>query len=479
MDQFLTGPPGQNFNVNAPPPMSFPPAVLGVASLAQLVRERRERVLWVGESGAVTWGEFGMLVEDCRQRAHAAGVSWGSLVVTPGAGAIKALAWMFGIAAAGGIVLPLRDERRGEIDAWKQFIAVEWSVDGSELIRHGRGRWSDRAAALVEALKERGHPGLVLATGGTTGIPKVMLHDLVSLWSTVPLRPTDSPRRILPLMKLDHIGGLDALWRALAAGHIVVDSPAPFSVANVADVIFRHRVEVLPATPSFLNLLLLGNVVRTHDLSSLRTVPYGAELMSPALLARLRRALPEVEFVERFGTSETGALPVIATENGLELRTGANQFEWSIRDGELWIRSPARALGYLAGDSGSFEALGWFRSGDLAVRNEDGSIRVVGRRTELINVGGEKVLPSVVESALLEHPRVADCRVSGRMNAVLGQVVTADLVWTGPETDPLVVKRILHDFVVAVLPKSHLPVAVRLCHSIDSTDNLKKSRRSC
>jgi acyl-CoA synthetase (AMP-forming)/AMP-acid ligase II len=194
------------------------------------------------------------------------------------------------------------------------------------------------------------------------------------------------------------------------------------------------------------------------------------------LLERLRTALPQVEFIQRFGTSETGALPVRNIGDGLVLREGQAGFAWKIVDDELWIQSPARALGYLSGNAGGFDASGWFRTGDLAERLADGTVRVLGRREQLINVGGEKVLPGEVESVLLTHPLVADCRVSPEPNAVLGQVVAAEIVWRGPERDAVTVKRLLHAFVSGLISRQKLPVVIRLVEAIDSTRNLKKFR---
>jgi len=243
----------------------------------------------------------------------------------------------------------------------------------------------------------------------------------------------------------------------------------------VAAAIARHRVAVLPATPSFLNLLLLSDSAGKHDLSSLRIVPYGAEPMPDGLLTRLRARLPEVEFIQKFGTSETGALPVKGGGPRLILPAPGPDFAHRILDGELWISSPARALGYLSGQPGGFEPAGWFRTGDLAEEQSDGSLRILGRCSEIINVGGEKVLPGMVEGILLAHPLVADCRVFAQANAVLGQMVAADVVWRGPEKDAVQVKRLLHVF-GASSPKCHLPAVVRLVKSIDTTWNLKKIR---
>jgi non-ribosomal peptide synthetase component E (peptide arylation enzyme) len=140
------------------------------------------------------------------------------------------------------------------------------------------------------------------------------------------------------------------------------------------------------------------------------------------------------------------------------------------------VQSPARALGYLSGNANGFDPSGWFRTGDLAERLADGTVRVLGRREELINVGGEKVLPGEVESMLLTHPLVADCRVGAEPNAVLGQVVAAEVVWRGPERDAVVVKRLLHNFAAGLIARQKLPTVVRLVEALDSTRNLKKLR---
>ena len=316
----------------------------------------------------------------------------------------------------------------------------------------------------------------MLATGGTTGAPKLVLHDLAVLLAAIPLR-TGRACRMMPLMRFDHIGGLDMAWRALAGGQILVGPPPVLSPEAVAARVARHAVQVLPATPSFLNLLLLAGLDLEGQFSALKVVPYGAEPMPEGLLKRLRAALPSVEFVQRFGTSETGTLPVRDCGSGLVLDASKPGFEWKIVAGELWVRSPSRGLGYLSGgDNARFADNGWFETGDLAVALSDGSVRILGRRAELINVGGEKVLPSSVEAVLLAHPLMIDCRVRAGANALLGEVVAVDVVWREKDDDLLTIKRSLRDFATSLLPKSHLPTVVRRVAVIETTSNFKKNR---
>jgi len=448
---------------------------LAVDDIRILAGQRARRKLWISDAGRFTWAQFGVAVEAVRRQCEAAGVVPGEIVVTPGDSTFDALAWFFGAAASGAIVAPLRWERLGEFHAWKDFLKIGWRVWEGRIVRVREGAMSPVAERLVEELRLRQQPGLILATGGTTGIPKLVLHDLGSLLATVPVRH-NPPKRMLPLMRFDHIGGLDMAWRALAGQQVLVAPPEEITPVAVAETIANHRVEILPATPSFLNLLLLAEVHRTHDLSSLRVIPYGAEPMPAGLLGRLRAALPEVEFIQRFGTSETGALPVRDEGKGLVLRGQQNGFSWKVVDGELWVQSPARALGYLSGDNGRLETAGWFRTGDLAEDLPGGSIRVLGRREELINVGGEKVLPSEVEAVLMAHHLVADCRVGPERNAVMGQVVGADIIWRGPDNDALAVKRVLHAYAAGLLARHKLPAVVRLVPVLEATGNLKKRR---
>lgn len=450
-------------------------ASFAVESVSALARQRAAHEVWRDGEGSLIWLQFGTAVEAVRRQCVAAGVGPGAVVITPGEATIEALAWLFGAAAVGAVVAPLRAERFEEIHAWKEFLIIGWHVWAGRLVWIGEGKHSPATQKLLGELWLRNQPGLILATGGTTGASKLVLHDLNALLATIPVRNA-APRRTLPLMRFDHIGGLDMAWRALAGRQVLVGPPTELTPEAVAATIARHGVEVMPATPSFLNLMLLAGVHTSHDLASLRLVPYGAEPMPAGLLARLRLAFPQVEFIERFGTSETGALPVRSTKAGLQLRHDRASYAWKVVGDELWVRSPAQALGYLSSAPGTFDADGWFRTGDLVAQASDGSIRVLGRREEQINVGGEKVLPAEVEAVLLTHPLVSDCRVGAEPNGVLGQVVAAEIVWLGPEVDAVEVKRALHTFAADLLARHKLPAVVRLVGELATTPNLKKLR---
>jgi acyl-CoA synthetase (AMP-forming)/AMP-acid ligase II len=200
--------------------------------------------------------------------------------------------------------------------------------------------------------------------------------------------------------------------------------------------------------------------------------------MPAALLKRLKAAFPRVAFIQRFGTSETGSLPIHPEGTGLSLNDETKGFAIKVVEGELWIRSPSRALGYLSGEAGGFDRSGWFRTGDQADTLADGSIQICGRRAETINVHGEKVFPEEIESVLAGHPMVGDCRVGLATNTRLEQVLAAEIVWLGTETDPVEVEIKVNEYARNLLARHKLPAIVRLVPSIDWTPTLKKSRRS-
>ena len=84
-------------------------------------------------------------------------------------------------------------------------------------------------------------------------------------------------------------------------------------------------------------------------------------------------------------------------------------------------------MGYINHSNESFTSDGWFKTGDLVEEGSEGYIKVVGRTKEVINVGGEKVMPAEVESIILELPWVKDCVVKGQQNAITGQMVIAEI----------------------------------------------------
>ncbi len=274
---------------------------------------------------------------------------------------------------------------------------------------------------LLDQLREGGQAGLVLFSSGSTGAPKATLLSLDRMFAR-----HNEPRlaqTTLGFLDSSHIGGVNTMLFTLCHGACLV-IPDERTPAAVCRAIARHGVSLLPTTPTFLNLLLMSDEIARNDLSSLRVVTYGTECMPPATLRALAAALPGVRLKQTYGSTELGIIPTRSHDDGsCWMNAGGGGFDLDIRDGHLFARSPEQMLGYLNAPS-AVNADGWYDTGDL-VEERDGMIRIIGRASEVINVGGQKVLPGEVENCLLQAGNVLDAVVEGRPNPVTGHAVTA------------------------------------------------------
>jgi len=151
--------------------------------------------------------------------------------------------------------------------------------------------------------------------------------------------------------------------------------------------------------------------------------------MPETLLFKLKAKLPSVKFLQTFGTSETGiAKTTSLSSSSVFLKFNDPNQEYKIIEDELWLRSKTQVLGYINHSNENFTDDGWFKTGDRVEETSDGFIKIVGRTKELINVGGEKVMPSEVESVILELDSIQDCIVRSEKNAITGQMVCAEVV---------------------------------------------------
>jgi long-chain acyl-CoA synthetase len=274
---------------------------------------------------------------------------------------------------------------------------------------------------LLLRLKRSRRPGLILFSSGSTGKSKAVVHDLVPLLEkfTVPRHAL----RTIAFLLFDHIGGINTLLYNLSnAGCIVtVDKRLPDTVCAA---IQKHKVQLLPTSPTFINLLLVSEAWRRYDLSSLELVTYGTEVMPESTLVRFHELFPEVRLLQTYGLSEVGILRSTSrSSDSLWVKIGGEGFETRVVDGMLEIKARSAMLGYLNAPS-PFSDDGWFRTGD-AVEVDGEYLRILGRKSELINVGGEKVYPAEVESVLQAMDGVENVAVRGESNPITGQIVSA------------------------------------------------------
>jgi acyl-CoA synthetase (AMP-forming)/AMP-acid ligase II len=370
------------------------------------------------------------------------------------------------------IIIPLASATAPGWDRLMELAQVQFAV-----VFDSDDSWHvtsfDRAVShpLLREVKERDASGLVLFSSGSTGESKASVLDFNRL-----LAKFEVPRlayRTLVFLLLDHIGGINTLLHALCHGGTIVTTRKR-SPDVVCAAIESHRIQLLPTTPTFLRMLLIAEAIRRHDLSSLEIVTYGTEPMPPSTLAVIREALPWVRFKQTYGLSELGILPTQSrASDSVWLKLGNTGFEHKIVDGVLWIRSPSAMLGYLNAPS-PFDADGWFNTQDLVERDGE-YIRILGRKSELINVGGSKVHPTEIENVLLQIANVKDVTVRGLPNPVTGEVVAAKITPLAPE-DPDALKRRVRQFCHARLERYKIPAVIDVVVEDHYGIRFKKSR---
>lgn len=333
---------------------------------------------------------------------------------------------------------------------------------------------SEDPHAIIASLQKEGKAGLILFSSGSTGAPKAMIHNLDNLIDSYKNKNGKKLVFLIFLM-FDHIGGLNTLLNCISMGVTMV-FPTDRNPDNVCQIIEKYKVNILPASPTFLNLILISESNLKYDMSSLRMITYGTEPMPESLLLKLKEAFPRVKFLQTFGTSETGITGASSkSSNSTFLKLDDPNTEYKIVEGELWLRSKTQILGYLNSSMDRFTEDGWFKTGDLVEQTDDGYIKIIGRNKEMINVGGEKVLPSEVESVLFQMPEVKDCIVYGEQNPITGQIVVAKVLFDR-EMKPSEAKKIIVSFCAGKLDRYKIPAKVVQMTASEFSDRFKKKR---
>jgi acyl-CoA synthetase (AMP-forming)/AMP-acid ligase II len=372
------------------------------------------------------------------------------------------------------IVTPLATATAGR---WDQMIevaevgfAIKFDGDGACWSAASRGTVNH---PLLRQLVHQGAPGLILFSSGSTGDSKASVLDFDKLLAK--FQDARPAYRTLSFLLLDHIGGINTLFHVLCHGGTLVTAEDR-SPRSVCSAIETHRVQLLPTTPTFLRMLLIAEAPKQHDLSSLEIITYGTEPMPASTLAAVREAFPTVRLKQTYGLSELGILPTQSRSSDSPwLKLGGGMFEHRVVDGVLWLRSQTAMLGYLNAPS-PFDMDGWFNTQDL-VEVDGEYMRIRGRKSELINVGGEKVHPTEIENVLLELENVKDVTVRGTPNPITGEVVVARITPTRTE-NPELFKQRIRKFCRARLERYKMPAVIEFVEEDHHGVRFKKSRNA-
>jgi acyl-CoA synthetase (AMP-forming)/AMP-acid ligase II len=291
----------------------------------------------------------------------------------------------------------------------------------------------------------------ILYTSGTTGLPKGVEHTHESSlaagigWADAfRLTAADVLQSPFPIFggAALHFNGLSSLW----AGATFVIAPADTAVS--LRLVEQWRTTVYVAVPSIYQYWLTFPGIGAADLSSLRILDYGGASMPRRVIEQLSAAFPGVGLMQTYGLTEAGpGGTYLPEEYALERlgslgSRGAGPFtEFRvIRDdgrdveadepGELVLRGPSVMRGYHRDPEATSEVFvdGWLRSGDVVRLDAEGFLYLVDRKKDLILRGGYNISSVEIESALLQHPGIAEAAVFGRPHPTLGETVAAAVV---------------------------------------------------
>jgi acyl-coenzyme A synthetase/AMP-(fatty) acid ligase len=272
----------------------------------------------------------------------------------------------------------------------------------------------------------------ILPTSGTTGLPKLVVHTLSSL--TAPIKSCGAPRDPLVFVwstfyDIRRYGGLQIFLRAVLGGGSLVLSSAEESTGDFLMRAGGSGVTHISGTPSHWRRALMSPLARRI---APRYVRLSGEIADQAILDHLQAVYPEAGIVHAFASTEAGvAFEVGDGRSGFPASLIGRQgvdVAMKIEDGSLRIRSARTARGYLGGVGKTFaDKDGFVDTGDVIELRAD-RYYFVGRGDGIINVGGRKVHPEEVEAVINRHPGVQMSLVKARKNPITGAVVVADVV---------------------------------------------------
>jgi acyl-CoA synthetase (AMP-forming)/AMP-acid ligase II len=188
----------------------------------------------------------------------------------------------------------------------------------------------------------------------------------------------------------------------------------------------------------------------------------------------VRAAFPRAQIKQTYGLSELGVLRSRSEDDASTwVRIGGDGFEVKVKENLLYVRSEANMIGYLNAPS-PFDDEGWMCTGDeVEVRGD--YMRILGRKSELINVGGQKVYPAEIETVLLQADNVSDATVFGVPHPIMGHAIHARVTLAAPE-DPASVNQRLRTYCSQRLTRHKIPMRFVIAETRQYSARFKKVR---
>ncbi len=420
-----------------------------------------DRMGQCGNDPAIFWKNINysysqllVMIDEWELRLIEKGIGHGSVCGFVGEYSPQVCALIFALMKTRSIIVPFAPDNKNEIDSFKEIARVEFlfNFNKNDEWNFESFKVNQRNDLVVEFLK-RGTPGLIVFTSGSTGKPKGILQDCEQVMQKF-IQERPGWKTILFLM-IDHFGGFNTLMSSFSYKGVAVCLPDR-NPESVCKTIEESKATLLPTTPTFINFLIASRSYLNYDLSSIKLITYGTEVMPATTLKKVREIFPKAVIKQTYGLSELGVLRSKSeSDDSLWVKIGGSGFETKIVDNVLWVRSEANMVGYLNAPNPINEE-GWMSTGDqVEVRGE--YMRILGRKSEMINVGGQKVFPGEIETILLEAENIIEASVYGLKHPMMGQIVVANVSLIETE-DPLQLTGRLRKYCLEKMAKWKVPV---------------------
>lgn len=425
------------------------------------------KVRWKGSSIPFLVTDDGALsIDELYYDRRVEAIPSGAIVLLEGDFNAHSLSTLISLLDKKCIVAPVTYETRQQHEYFARAITADYIISEGQSEKQAFERPAPNES--IQKLRATKHAGLVLFSSGTTGQPKAILHDFEQF--LIRFRTPRPPLKTLAFLLFDHIGGLNTIFHALYNGGTVV-SLKERTVRNVLATIEDNDVELLPTTPTFMRMLLLSGDIDRLNYTSLKLITYGTERMDQPTLDAVCNRLPSIDVRQTYGMSELGILRVKSrARDSLFMSVGGEGVETRVVNGSLQIKNRYRMLGYLNAPS-PFDADGWYNTKDL-VDQEGDYIRIIGRDSDQLNVGGLKFMPREVEDVVLSFTGsvITAASLRGVSNPISGQHGELTIEVEDPNFNINEFKQFLR----AALPKHMVPLKVRKA-AVSVNHRFKKS----
>ena len=468
------------------------------ARIHQLATETPDRVaVWFsatdGSLRSATWASLDAQSSQ-RARAMAAdGVGFGDRVAIELHNSIELVETVVGAWKLGAVPVPVR----WDLPAWERARVLE-VVDAKLVI--GAGAPLDvtgfESSPLPDVTGAQTHG---ICSSGSTGLPKVIVTERPASYDPETHVPFPSGWRAIPRPQvvlvpgpIYHTNGFATLFNLVAGDSLVLLER--FDAARVVSLVESLGVTTFTATTTMLQRMADLPDVDSRDFTSLEWVLQGAAVISPALVRRWISLVGAERFFMAYGMTEGLGLTALRGDEWLahpgsvgrgyrdtEIRilapdTGSPEPLPAGEIGEIYLRSPTSGMYRYLGGAPLLASTpdGFSTAGDMGYLDDEGFLHILDRRVDMIITGGANVFPAEVESALIEHPAIADVVVIGLADPEWGRRVHA-IVEPAPGVEPPLVEDVIA-FAKGRLAGYKVPKTVELVETMPRSAATKINR---